>query len=640
MKKILCLILTILMVLSSFAVCLSVSAKGEDDIKERPDGIAQVIDPILRGMNTGFANNINERGYENINTLAAGNMVTPAGKTLLATDKDKLSSLDKILKDELTREVKDHPWLLQNYITDAQLQDFISYEVNENLKKYISYNPDDKMFGVTYDFLYSKDTNTFFWTFCRSKLETNPHIHEEEVAEAVADSRYSTCAMKGAYDACNEMLNDYRYAYGVEKDADKEIFADIIEEKVLVYNSYTKKNEVHYNYYYDFTKGTFSLMRANGNNQIINTLSKVWESKKSFTWKVDTLCGTKKAANENAIKIANFIGNLLYPNFVEIPSGTEIFTDNKSMKLYDFFVKVSEISGLATILQDNWCNANTFDVKDVMQAVGVNIDKYVLLDIETEKGEYMGARILTDMFKSFYNNPVLYVEQLIQKFCKSYNYSFQKAIEALFVLKYPSMAAKSRSGDYPHLDAYTGSELQSVDGLLQFIADCIYAENVDAGKSNATRFTFAPLPVNRIVNAPDADELHLYMLCYMDINRVCASVNEKNGTYVVNSTKINDFINKVVSAHDVSGIEKTAKVFRSLFLGELTTTDILSFHLGELTQSTVESFSTGFMGNIKNAIAMLVQKFTDAMDSFMNVLFGWTEGLIKPDGIFGGSAEK
>lgn len=574
MKKLLCLVLTLIMVLSSFAMCLSVSAKGEEDFLYRPDGtgghediVGKVIDPIVAGKNTVFANSINELGFSSVNKLEAN------GQTL----------------------------------------------TKENFDSFITANASDKMFGIDFDFLYSKNQGSFFWNFTNYKLETDPHIHETEVAQAETEHRYSTCAMKGAYDACAEVLNGYRYSYE-QKEVDKEIFADIIEERVVIHNDYTNRDEIHYNYYYDFSKGSFSLIRANANNQIINTISK--------TWKNDAFFKDTETANKNAVKIANFIGNLLYPNFVEIPEGTEVFTDNKKLDAYNFFARITEVSGLEDILQNNWCEARNFNVKDIMKALGVNIADDVLLNVETEKGVYMGARILTDMFREFFENPVVYVEQLLQLFSKSYGYTYQRAIEALFVQKYPSMAAKSREGAYPKLDPYNGSELKSVDGLINFITDCIYVEKVDAGQTNAKKFSFAPLPVNRIVNAADADELHLYFLCWFELNRV----------YGENKAMIETFISDIVAALKANyksstnskpkDIEATKKVLRTLFLGEFTMVDVFTFHLSTLTENTINNFTPSFFNNLKNSIVTLFQKFIDAMDSFMNLLFGWTGGIL------------
>ena len=645
MKKFLCLVLTLTMLLSCFSLGMSVAAKGEDDIYYRPDGtnghediVGKVIDPILKAKDTEFSKNINELGYAGVNSYAASN------KTI----------------------------------------------TEETFDSFLAANSADKMFGVSYDFLYSKNNGPYLWAMSNFALKaeltdakmaellkglssiptlktewmlkhpgkafdavqmfkedwqsSNPDkaydIHDVEMYAAEKEGRRSTCALKGAYDACAEVLSGYRYNY-TNKEVDQDIFDGILESKIVFRNSYNNRDEIHYNYSFDLTKGNFSLVRANANSQILNTICKVWNSDKLFATKAD--------ANKNAIKIANFIGNLFYPSFTEIPESRVVFTDGKKLDAYDFFTKVTEISGLALLLDNNWCNVSTFDVKDVMYALGVDISEDVLLGIETEKGLYMGARILTDMFRNFYKNPVLYVENLIQMFCKGYSYTYQRAFEALFSLKYPVMNGKSRTGEYPELDQYTGNELKSVDGFIGFIADCIYVGKVDNGDTTAKKFNFAPLPVNRIATANNADELHLYYLCYFELNRI----------YENNGAMIEGFINKIIANlrpayeqyladKEAANTEKedeeaeveavkdpnkdpiaeTEKVLRSLFLGELTMRDVFSFHLSTLTENTINNFSDNFMSSIKNAIANLFQKFIDAIDSFMNLLFGWTDGLL------------
>ena len=64
-------------------------------------------------------------------------------------------------------------------------------------------------------------------------------------------------------------------------------------------------------------------------------------------------------------------------------SGVFSVSDNKKIKAYDFFTKVTELSGLDVILDNYWCNASTFDVKTIMYAFGVNIEDDVLLNVET-----------------------------------------------------------------------------------------------------------------------------------------------------------------------------------------------------------------------------------------------------------------
>jgi hypothetical protein len=207
------------------------------------------------------------------------------------------------------------------------------------------------------------------------------------------------------------------------------------------------------------------------------------------------------------------------------------------------------------------------------------------------------------------------------------------------------MLAASRSGNYPELDSYTGFELDSVDGFINFIADCLYVTNVDKAKaegksaSSVNKFSFAPLPVKRLVNAADADERHLYYLCYYDINRKY----ENNAEMIWNENPnqkgfINKLMDKLASDYVVAEdsevdiatiVAETEKVLRAMFTGDLTLVDTITFHTDKLTQNTFDNFD--FAGKIKNAIAAIFQRFIDAMDGIMNFLFGWTNGLFKPD---------
>ena len=623
MKKLLCLILTLAVVITSFGLCLTAFAAGNGSRSANSvAAVEKVMNPILAS----------DREKENPTYYSEGTLFS--------------DSIEEIGYDSIDN--------LQGYIS------------KENFDSFISSNGDDTMLGVDYDFLYNKDKGPFFWSFLYRDLEVDltatdknsaqykkadnlintiianagasvtaddfrntwddNHegeqftVHDIEIYAANKAGKRTTCCKKGDYDACAEVLNGFEYTYAQKTTALK-YFKNIKETKVNVYNEYTGKNEVHYNYSYDLTKGSLSLLRANGETQIINTICQTWNTSKLYE--------TTELANENAFIIANFIRELLNPNLPVIKEG-KVFTDNK-INAQKFFKKVTELSGLEEILQEYWCDSKEFDVKTVMSTLGVNVNDTAILDIELEKGANMGARILTDMFDKFFQNPVNYIENLILMLSKGYSYSYSKAIKSLFIYRFPMILSKSRTGAYPELDRYTGQELDNVDGFINFIIDCLYVTKVDKaraeGKSEAAirdikKFNFAPLPINRLVNASDVEERHLYYLCYLDINRKFES----------NEEIIEDFVKDIMAGLEEkyegkAKISETEKVLRAMFTGELTLVDIIAFHTSKLTQNAIDNFD--FASNIKNAIAALFQRFIDAMDSLMNVLFGWTDGLFK-----------
>lgn len=560
MKKLLCLVLSVVMTLSCFGMCLTASANDDT----RPEEVSKVIDPIMLGTNTEFANGINKIGYVSANS--------------------------NITKDQFNKRL--------NLYTGVNI-----------------FPADDKMFGVNFDFLYNNDTSAFIWDFCRYELATDPEIHQKEIAQTAGTGKRSTCQAKGMYDACSAVLYGYDVNYPT-KSIDTTYFENIIETKNAVYNPNTGKTEAHYTYTYNFDEGQFSLMRSTSNYLLKKVVDGSIGNGKIYE--------TKAVANANAIKLANFIGNLLYTDFVNIPADTEVFDDEVRLKDDTFFRTVAELSGLDDILHTNWVNAKNFDVKKVMSALGVSTDDNVILDVELTKGNYMAGRILADMYRSFLDSPVGYITNLVKLFCRNYESLYSEAMKSLFIMKFPEVIDRSRaSGDT--VDSYTGNELSTVDGFFNFIADCLYFESLDAGKTDAVDFDFAPLPKVRFGSAADANELYLYMLCYFNINR----------SYENNASAINKFIsssktyfNKNYSAETKStDISNVMTLFDDIFCGNITLQEIKSFYLGSVTADVIVSFPDNFMSNIKNAIANLIQSFITAMDNFMNLLFGWTDGL-------------
>ena len=562
MKKILCVVLSMIMLFSCFGVCITASAA---DYRYRPDGtknpdgtfkpdlVGKVIDPILYGYNTTFSNGINSLGYASV--------------------------------DNYTGKLSD-----------------------ENFYEFITANGEDKMLGVELAYLYNNKESNFFWNNLKYELKLSDNdIHETEVKNAAANKKGSTCAAKGAYDACSEVIYGYEYDYDL-KSTDKKIFESIVEEIETIKNPATKKDESHYNYYYKLDKGNFALVKANINSQIYNTISKKYAD--------GAIYKDPETANYYVVKIANFIGNLLYPDFDEKPEG-KYFTGTKNIKAEEFFRKVTELSGLESILDEYWCNTGEFDVKNIMSAFGVIVSEGAIFNLELEKGLYMGGRILTDIYRGFTKNPVDYTLTVLQKFCRNYSALYQKPIERLFEIKMPVMIYNSRetvngAKKYPLLDSYTGYELNSVDGLLDYIADCIYVENVEDGVTEATCFEFAPLPMTKFATTSDITELYLYMLCYCDLNSIFEN----------NSSKIDSFI---INVSD--GNNDTTVALNDMFKGGLSLPMIHAFYLGKLTANTVENFSDNFTSTIKKAIGGFLQNLLEAMENFMNLLFGWTDGL-------------
>lgn len=608
MKKILCLVLATVMLFSAVSTGVVASA-GVEVSAERPKSVSDVIDPIYTDTDTVFANSINELGYAGVNQF------------------EKEKEINKDLKI-----VPDSPFLGAGSLKEGEI----------TFSDFLAATPNDKMFGVSYDFLYSKDTSTFLWNYLDYKLQPdlsvaltdilgdkvndfksawtalntgrNYTMHDAEMyAAKIAGKKTTSCSCKTRYDACAAVLAGYDYAYE-NKTADQTLFAGIVEKKVYFINPFTNKEEVHYEYAYKLEKGDFGLMRANSNNQLVKVIRTIWGD--------GAIYSSPKIATQNAIKFVNFIGNLVNESFTEVESGTyKPFANKVRVTRDEFFEEVAVASGLADILQAKWCNAKGFDVRRIMSAFGVNVDSETILDSELTKGNKMGRRILADMYTDFFADPVGYVTRLVQLFCKNYDTYYAKAFKELFSVKFRYMMELSAANTSDNLPSYTGSELDTVDGLMGFIADCTYIMD---GNLYEPRFTFAPLPAKRFASAKDTNELYVYVLCYLELNRI----------YNDNAAMITNFINNSInkfqelyfpsdSEKRLDDIEAVKIVFDSMFNGKLTFNEIFTIHVGLFTQNTIDNFSNNFFSSIKQAIANFFQNFLTAIDKIMNSLFGW-----------------
>ena len=601
MKKILCLVMATVMMFSCASVGMTASAL---DPILRPADVANVIDPIRLATSTSFATTIDDIGYASVDSYAE------AGKT--------------ITKDTF----------------DA----------------FITKYADDKMFGVDFDLLYSKDNSAFLWNALDQKLEVviddnddtdndveiingilsgtgkdasdfvrewNSKnldraytVHDVEMYKAFVNNTSKTsCTKKGAYDACGAVLSSYDL-YDA-KEMDTATYKSIIETAVAIVNPFTNRTETHYEYSYRFPKGDFGLVRANSNNLLAQYIGAAWGD--------GAIYATPALASENAIKLANFIGKLIDPQFKERSADPTLFTDNKKISRETFFEKVTVLSGLDIFLDTKWCNAKGFDVRDIMSALGVNTNDDVIFDAELTKGSKMGARILSDIYKGFTSDPMGYVLNLTQLFCKNYTLSYKRALSELFSEQFNEILSKSRSAKYAELDSYKGTELNSAEGFFNFIADCIYVNKVDSGERSAKNFSFAPMPVKRFASAADMNELYLYAICYFELNRIY----ENNGSII--NTAIDKFVLAVGPAgdKDKNGRDDLVDVLRGMFCGEITLLGMNNLQLGVLTEELITNASDNIMSTIKKALAGFVQRFIDAFDNLMNLLFGWTDGILK-----------
>lgn len=467
----------------------------------------------------------------------------------------------------------------------------------ENMEGFIAANSDDSMFGVSLGDLYGYKDTPFAWSNFRvCMVGTDKHTD-------------SACEFKKAYDECAEVLLGNIVEYP-EKARDLALFEKIAEVKITV-----GENKGHYNYYFTLGKGELSLVRANTNLYLKRIISNYWGGGKFYT-------------NENIVKIANFIGTLINPQFTLLPKGYRPIDDNVSFDDYTFFGKIVELSGLDQLINSNWCRQPGMDFISLMGALGVHTES--LLTGEKEDGFFVARRLLTDMFSEFFSAPVTYVLNVLWAFSKEYSTTYQPAFRALFTMRSAQVG-----------DQYTEEALGTLTGVLNFLSDAIDSVNNKVnGNRRYDNIAFSELPVSRFAKALDQDELFLMLLCYLDINRAYKAPAKRYDTnkdgVIDESTEVfrrveneiaieNMWVSFETAAKNTLTADElsTVKSFYGDFIqGEMTMTSFLYDMLTDVTDTNVGQIGNDFMNSIKTSVSNLLKKILNAIDNFVRILLG------------------
>lgn len=443
-----------------------------------------------------------------------------------------------------------------------------------DIEAFVKENADDLMMGVDLDFLYNNVSDTFAWANYRIPMVgTHKHASEEK-----------GCNFKKMYDECAVVLLGNRVDYE-GKDRDVALFEKIYELE------FEQGGVKHYNYYLSLAKSELSLIRANTNLYLKRVVSNYWGGGKFFT-------------NENIVKLTNFIGSLINPNFALLAEGSRPIDDNVTLDYYSFFGKIAELTELDSLIQNNWCNQSRFEYLPLMAALGVDTDS--LFTNEKTDGYFLARRLLTDMFSEFCSAPLTYVMNVVWSFARGYSTVYQDAFRALFSIR------RAQVGNQ-----YTEEELATMTGAFNFLSDAIDSVTAKINKSNTgDNLVFSTIPQKRLALAVDHDELFLYLLCYMDVNHA----------YLNNEIAIENIwlsfekaAKPVVTATELSDI----KAFYSNFVqGNFTMKSFLFDMLIDTTANNTAQIPGDFMSTIKLSIANLLKKFVDAINNFIKIILG------------------
>lgn len=334
-------------------------------------------------------------------------------------------------------------------------------------------------------------------------------------------------------------------------------------------------------------KGDLALAIANVNNYTMRILKKKVSGLKLYSMEMSRH-GTS-FASYYATSIANFLGNLFYPDFEDVKiefEGTEQISED------DFYAEIVRQSGFGLLLDTNWCDQGRFDFRPLMETFGLLTS--TVLDSEYSNGYILGRKLVkATIEKIIYDGPVNAFLNILEVFSKSYKTHLKDAVVALF-------ANRLAAGDIKL------SELDHLHGIFNIVFN---GNNPDA----TDKLQFVQMPVNRFAKAEGTTELFLYVMMYSSIN-----VNYKNNNAAVENMKNN--VNKLSISKNDKTVFKC--VLDAVFKGDI---EGLVSNIELIFSTNIDKAPTDFLSGLKNAIASFFKKIVDYFDNLFKILSGEKE---------------
>ncbi len=290
--------------------------------------------------------------------------------------------------------------------------------------------------------------------------------------------------------------------------------------------------------------------------------------------------------NENATKICNIIGHLINPDYVDqnigFPHG---IAEDSSDEFYD---TIAEKSGLKELLQLNWCDNYTLNIKPLLYTLGVNFNDFPVPDRDIHNGVLVSRILIRSIVKSLLENgPVNYILNVVWAFSRTYSVYLYEPVKALFKLK----ISKGMIDD---------EQLKTIKGLLNLIFN-------DNDSTDESKLQFITPPVRRFALAETKQELFLYVIVYLNL----VGKNGSNPS-VIESLKADINANTVLT-----DVEKgrLVTIVSGLFCGKLNEmVPMLANFLAETLPEVKDNLWKKFIKSIKN----LINKFVSVIDRIFN----------------------
>lgn len=319
----------------------------------------------------------------------------------------------------------------------------------------------------------------------------------------------------------------------------------------------------------------------------------------------NTYGGLNLYTSENAVKLANALGNIFYRDFVElkVENFDEIF-GNEIPNSNEFFEAVATLSKMDVLVQANWCSRGRAFCEPVVNLFGgtysnVSADHY-------KDGKKLAAKFLEGFFaKMNIFGPVRTILDVVKAYCSSYELAYREPTLALFTHKTEKI-----------LNFETIEEYQTFSGLIKLMfcnCDPIVGEGCFASSVEDVEH-FCPLefPTQRIAVASDDDEIFMYLFYYFNL---C-------GKHRNNAAYIEKLRGAIDASDDISDADKVKvkSILDGYFCNNIksTTVDLVEPYLSE----RINEPSTGLFNRLKNSIMVLMKKIADYIDYLRKLISG------------------
>ncbi len=338
--------------------------------------------------------------------------------------------------------------------------------------------------------------------------------------------------------------------------------------------------------------------------------------KENYT-NTDRLC-----TGSNATAICNFLGRLLNKTFTNkninfstsnYTNGTRDFTMKR-----DFYMTISNQSGLTALIRDNWLREITIDGKTSYERkvnyrpllIGVlNVPIYNEDGSSTSWGdmeyyftvpskEYkdpaeLGGFIIKSVIENAINDgPLQYLLTALKTLIKNYTLANNDIYDSVVALMQNKIAG----------NCVTADALHDFGTLFNTMAN-------NNSRANSDRLQLFTFPEYRFCNSKDNTEAFLYLMAYLNLV----------GKHLSNASVVNGFKSKISSSGAINGTQKSylKMMIDAMFFGDLTE---LAKNMQAISKSNLHNVGHVWLWNFGDFYSRLLNTIASFFDGIFRTL--------------------